>query len=387
MKRMLMLASVASMIDQFNMPNIELLQKMGYEVHVACNFEKGSTCSEEKIQELKEKLKKMQVKFFQIDFERNVMKLNQDLKAYKQVLKLARKYHYTFIHCHSPIGGVVGRLVGHKTNTKVIYTAHGFHFYEGAPLLNWLIYYPIEKLLSRFTDVLITINQEDYHRAKSKFHAKRVEYVPGVGIDIKRFQNVKVDILQKRKELGIRSKDIVLLSVGELNKNKNHEIVIKALSGLDRPDVKYLLVGQGELKNYLKNLARKLEVEDQVKFLGFRSDVAEIYKIADAFIFPSKREGLGLAAIEAMASGLPLITSNIHGIKDYSKENITGFLCDANDWKTWKVKIEKILKEEKARKEFGKNNIEIASQYDVKKISSIMHKIYFSVNAEEISND
>ena len=151
--------------------------------------------------------------------------------------------------------------------------------------------------------------------------------------------------------------------------------------------MKYLLVGQGELKNYLKNLARKLEVEDQVKFLGFRSDVAEIYKIADAFIFPSKREGLGLAAIEAMASGLPLITSNIHGIKDYSKENITGFLCDANDWKTWKVKIEKILKEEKARKEFGKNNIEIASKYDVKKISSIMHKIYFSVNAEEISND
>ena len=387
MKRMLMLASVASMIDQFNMSNIELLQEMGYEVHVACNFEKGSTCTDEKVLELKKKLKQLHVRFFQIDFERNVMKLNQDLKAYKQVLKLVRKYHYTFIHCHSPIGGVVGRLVGHKTNTKVIYTAHGFHFYEGAPLLNWLIYYPIEKLLSRFTDVLITINQEDYHRAKSKFHAKRVEYVPGVGIDIKRFQNVKVDILQKRKELGIRSKDIVLLSVGELNKNKNHEIVIKALSGLDRPDVKYLLVGQGELKNYLKNLARKLEVEDQVKFLGFRSDVAEIYKIADAFIFPSKREGLGLAAIEAMASGLPLITSNIHGIKDYSKENITGFLCDANDWKTWKVKIEKILKEEKARKEFGKNNIEIASQYDVKKISSIMHKIYFSVNAEEISND
>lgn len=387
MKRMLMLASVASMIDQFNMPNIELLQEMGYEVHVACNFEKGSTCTDEKVLELKKKLKQLHVRFFQIDFERNVMKLNQDLKAYKQVLKLVRKYHYTFIHCHSPIGGVVGRLVGHKTNTKVIYTAHGFHFYEGAPLLNWLIYYPIEKLLSRFTDVLITINQEDYQRAKSKFHAKRVEYVPVVGIDIKRFQNVKVDILQKRKELGIRSKDIVLLSVGELNKNKNHEIVIKALSGLDRPDVKYLLVGQGELKNYLKNLARKLEVEDQVKFLGFRSDVAEIYKIADAFIFPSKREGLGLAAIEAMASGLPLITSNIHGIKDYSKENITGFLCDANDWKTWKVKIEKILKEEKARKEFGKNNIEIASQYDVKKISSIMHKIYFSVNAEEISND
>ena len=128
MKKMLMLASVASMIGQFNISNIEILQTMGYEVHVACNFDKGSAWTEERIQELKRKLRQMKVHYFQIDFERNVMKLNQEWKAYKQVLKLARKYHYTFIHCHSPIGGVVGRLVGHKTNTRVIYTAHGFHF-------------------------------------------------------------------------------------------------------------------------------------------------------------------------------------------------------------------------------------------------------------------
>lgn len=316
MKKMLMLASVASMIGQFNISNIEILQTMGYEVHVACNFDKGSAWTEERIQELKRKLRQMKVHYFQIDFERNVMKLNQEWKAYKQVLKLARKYHYTFIHCHSPIGGVVGRLVGHKTNTRVIYTAHGFHFYKGAPIQNWLIYYPIEKFLSRFTDVLITINQEDYHRAKRKFHAKRVEYVPGVGIDVEKFRNVTVDIPKKRAEFGISPDDTVLLSVGELNKNKNQEIVIKALVKLHQSNVKYLLVGQGTLRGYLEKLARELGVEKQVIFLGFRQDVAEIYKIADIFVFPSKREGLSVALMEAMASDLICIASDIRGNRD-----------------------------------------------------------------------
>lgn len=376
MKKMLMLASVASMIDQFNMPNIELLQEIGYEVHVACNFEKGSTCSEEKIQELKEKLKKMQVKFFQIDFERNVMKLNRDLKAYKQVLKLARKYHYTLIHCHSPIGGVVGRLVGHKTNTKVIYTAHGFHFYKGAPIHNWLIYYPIEKFLSRFTDVLITINQEDYSRAKRKFYAKRVEYVPGVGIDVEKFRNVTVDVPKKRAEFGISPDDTVLLSVGELNKNKNHEIIIKALAKLHQPDVKYLLVGQGTLREYLEKLAKELGVEKQVIFLGFRKDVGEIYKIADVFLFPSKREGLGLAAIEAMASGLPILGSHIHGIKDYLMDGITGYGFNPNSSEEVFELLKKTLRDRRRLRVIGEKNKTRVSKYDKKNILQSIKNIY-----------
>ena len=330
MKRMLMLASVASMIDQFNMPNIELLQEMGYEVHVACNFEKGSTCTDEKVLELKKKLKKLHVRFFQIDFERNVMKLNQDLKAYKQVLKLARKYQYTFIHCHSPIGGVVGRLVGHKTNTKVIYTAHGFHFYKGAPVQNWLLYYPIEKFLSRYTDILITINKEDYQRAKKKFDAKKVEYVPGVGINIKKFQDIKIDRERKRRELGIKTEDTVLISVGELNKNKNHEVIIKALAKLQRPDIQYLLVGKGSLKEYLAEMAKNLGVGEQVHFLGFRNDVAELYKTADIFVFPSKREGLPVALMEAMTCGIASIASGVRGNTDLIKNEFNGILTSPN---------------------------------------------------------
>lgn len=166
MKRVLMLASVASMIDQFNMPNIALLQKLGYEVDVACNFIEGNTCSDARVAELKQKLQDMHVRCYQIDFARNIKHMGQNMRALRQVEGLMKQNGYAFCHCHSPIGGVVARIAGHRTRTKVIYTAHGFHFYQGAPVMNWLVYYPVEKMLSRWTDVLITINHEDYKLAK-----------------------------------------------------------------------------------------------------------------------------------------------------------------------------------------------------------------------------
>lgn len=376
MKRMLMLASVASMIDQFNIPNIKLLLEMGYEVHVACNFEKGNTCTDEKITELKKTLDNIKVPYFQIDFSRNVLMLGEDLKAYSQVLKLTRKYKYRFIHCHSPIGGVVGRLVGHKTHTKVVYTAHGFHFFKGAPIHNWLIYYPIEKFLSRWTDVLITINKEDYHRAQKNFFAGKVSYIPGVGVDIEKFRDTKVNRNKKRQELGLKSEDIVLISVGELNKNKNHEIVIRALVNIENPNVQYLIVGQGELKEYLLNLANKLGVKDRVHFLGFREDVNEIYKIADIFIFPSQREGLGLAAIEAMASGLPLIATYIHGIKDYINDEKSGYKFTLSQMDNIYILIEKLINNPQDRWKMGENNIKKSLLYDLKNIQMKMKLIY-----------
>lgn len=168
MKKVLILASVASMIDQFNMPNIELLQNMGYNVDVACNFKEGNTCSDEKIEELKSTLKKMNIQCFQIDFARDVTNMGRNIKSLWQVEQLLETNKYEFLHCHSPIGGVVGRVAGKLKHVKVIYTAHGFHFYKGAPKKNWLIYYPIEKLCSYMTDVLITINKEDYVLAQKK---------------------------------------------------------------------------------------------------------------------------------------------------------------------------------------------------------------------------
>lgn len=375
MKKMLMLASVASMIDQFNMPNIQLLQEMGYEVHVACNFEKGNTCTSEKIQNLKKNLKNISVKYYQIDFNRNILKISEILRAYKQVKKLLLRENYNFIHCHSPIGGAVGRIVAHKTHTKVIYTAHGFHFYKGAPLLNWLLYYPIEKWLSRYTDVLITINKEDYQRAKKKFHAKEIKYVPGVGIDVEKIQSIQVDRQAKRKELGIAEDDFFLLSVGELNKNKNHEVVIQALAELKNSKIKYAICGQGPLKEYLEELAENLGVRKQFFLLGFRTDVIEICKSADVFVFPSKREGLSVALMEAMACGLPCVVSEIRGNVDLI--NRRGEIFDIKEKEGLVNCITTLIgctKEE--TNQISKNNLKRIRRYERELVNIKMLSIY-----------
>lgn len=379
MKKMLMLASVASMIDQFNIPNIEILQQQGYEVHVACNFQKGNTCSEERISELKKLLFKMNVQYFQIDFSRNVMKVNEVIKAYKQVKKICIQEKYDFIHCHSPIGGVIGRLVGHVMHIKVIYTAHGFHFFKGAPFINWLIYYPVEKWLSRYTDVLITINQEDYERAKKKFKAKRVIKIPGIGLNTKKIFDKKVDRNEIRKQIQVPQEAFMIISVGELNTNKNQEVIIRAMKEVRDKDIYYVLCGIGSKKEYLEKLCRELGIEDNVRFLGFRNDVIDLCKAADVFAFPSLREGLGMAALEGMATGLPIITSDIHGINDYSIDGISGYRCGRKNIKDYVRAIRNIKENEKLKEQMKEYNLFIVKNFDSSKTSDIMKKIYLEM--------
>lgn len=373
-----MLASVASMIDQFNMPNIALLQRLGYDVDVACNFIEGNTCSDERIADLKRRLQNMNVRCYQIDFARNVKHMRQNMKALRQVEKLMKQEQYAFCHCHSPIGGVVARIAAHRTKTKVIYTAHGFHFYKGAPFRNWLIYYPIEKVLSKWTDVLITINHEDYARAKCKFYMNKLEYVPGVGIDTKKYGNVIVNKEKKRAECNIKMCDFVLLSVGEVNDNKNHRIIIEALGKIKDPHIQYLIAGKGDAGiQKLQLLAQNLGIQSSVHFLGFREDVAELYQIADVFCFPSRREGLGLAALEAMASGLPLITSDIHGIKDYSENGVTGYTVALDDLDGFVNAIRNLQIENLDK--YAIYNRKNVKKYQIENVELMMEKIYSGV--------
>lgn len=336
MGRVLMIASVASMIDQFVMSNIILLKKMGYDVDTAANFREGNTCTKKKVQNLKKVLKSMGVNCYQIDFDRKVTDLRAGLRAFRQldhVLKgrsgsVNEMHHpdsgktgiYSFVHIHSPIGGVIGRIVAKKNGIRTIYTAHGFHFYTGAPKVCWLFFYPVEKGLSWFTDVLITINREDFMRARRRFHAKKTVYIPGIGLDIEKYRNVKTDRNTKRKELGIENSDIMLLSVGELNENKNHKTVIEALGQIQKsvPRISgclhYFIAGRGCLHQELARLAERQGV--QLHLLGFRDDVPQLLKAADIFLLPSRREGLNVGLMEAMASGLPCIVSDIRGNRD-----------------------------------------------------------------------
>ena len=363
MKKVLILASVASMISQFNMGNIRLLQEMGYEVHVACNFKEGNTCDEKSIRELKKNLKEMHVEYFQIDFSRDMKNIGKHLKAYRQVMYLLRKNGYQFMHCHSPIGGVIGRFAAHRTHTKVIYTAHGFHFYKGAPVKSWLLYFPVEWICSFWTDVLITINKEDYAFAQKHLHAKKTEYVPGVGIDIKKFSPDMFsdeERMRKRLEIGIKKDEKLLLSVGELIPRKNHESVIKAIGCLADSKVKYYICGRGELQEYLQKLIEKAGLQDRVKLLGYRTDVSQLCDCADLFVFPSLQEGLPVALMEAVASKTPVICSNIRGNTELVEE---GALFDPKDVPEIIEKIEEYLYEDKSR-EIGKN-YEKLKKYDV----------------------
>lgn len=284
---------------------------------------------------------------------------------------------YDLVHTHTPVASAITRLVCKNIKgTKVFYTAHGFHFHKGAPIKNWLIYYPLEKWLAKYTDTLITINKEDYERAKSKFKAKRVEYIPGVGLDIDKFKNVVVDKVGKRQELSLPEDAFVILSVGELNKNKNHEVVIRAIAKIKNPDIHYLVCGKGNLDGHLRNLSKELGLEDQVHLLGFRKDIPEICKISDVFAFPSYREGLGMAALEAMACGLPIITSNVHGIVDYSIDGETGYNCSPTDVDSFSKYIKNLYLDIEKRNRMTANNIEAVKKFNQLNVLNLMEQIY-----------
>lgn len=241
---------------------------------------------------------------------------------------------YDIVHCHTPLAAMATRLACRnlrKKGLKVIYTAHGFHFYKGAPLKNWLIYYPIEKVCSYWTDILITINKEDYTFAQKKMKAGRVEYIPGVGIDTHKFSNAVVDIGKEREKIGVPKDAFVVLSVGELNSNKNHQIVIRAIKEIGEKNIHYIVAGSGNKKKELESLAESLGVSGQVHLLGYRTDVVELYRIANVYALPSIREGLNVSVMEALSSGLPVLCTNIRGNVDMVKENENGYLIDPFD--------------------------------------------------------
>ncbi len=321
--KVLILASVASMIEQFNMNNIKILMELGYEVEVVANFIDAGTISIEKAEKLEKKLFEIGVRVYHVPIPRKISRLKKIIDSYTIVKKLCIKNKYKIIHCHSPIGGVIARLAAidsRKNGTKLIYTAHGFHFYKGAPAKNWILYYPIEWFCSWITDILIVINHEDFIRAKNHMHAKRVEYIPGVGIDMDRFNLNLADVEKKRKLLGVKTDEFLFLSIGELNKNKNHEFVIKVIARLKNSKVKYFIAGEGDLKEDLIELVEKLDLESQIKLLGYRDDVEELYQVADLFVFPSKREGLPVALMEAIASRVPVVCSKIRGNSDLANK-------------------------------------------------------------------
>lgn len=376
-KKALVVTTVASTLDQFCMNDISILQK-SFKVHVAANFSVGNNTSKLRIKEFKSELRKKNISISEINFNRNPFSLS-NIRAYREIREIIKYNSFDLIHCHTPVAAMVVRLAARgarKKGTKVIYTAHGFHFFNGAPLKNWIMFYPIERWLSKYTDVLITINKEDFSRAKMSLKSKKIEYIPGVGIDTEKFSNSTVDKLAKRKELNIPEDSFVILSVGELNKNKNHETVIKAISRLNCPNVYYVICGQGVLMNDLKKMINELGLIEKVKLLGYRSDIAEISKASDAFVFPSFREGLSVALMEAMALGLPIICSNIRGNTDLIEEGYGGYLVKPDDVGEFEDRINKMIFNKTVRENMSRYNEKRIMKFHINKVKDEMEKIY-----------
>lgn len=384
--RVLMVASVPSMIGQFNMDNIQILLGMGYKVDVACDFSDMSVWPKAKVMSLKKQMEESGVLCLQVDFSRSPLSIKRHLNAYKKIVRLLKENDYEFIHTHTPIASAIARLAAKKTHTKVIYTAHGFHFYHGAPLKNWVLFYPIEKHLSRYTDILITINKEDYNRAKEKFKSSQIFYVPGIGVDIEKINMCCVDIEHKRTELGLKENDIMLLSVGELSERKNHEAVIRALNVLNNDKIKYFIVGKGQLKEYLENLISDMNLQNQVTLLGFRTDVLELCKSADIFIFPSLQEGLPVALMEAMACKTIVLCSAIRGNTDLI--NKYEYIFNQDDYNDIVLKMKNIIGErtrEEILKIYSKqieDNYRKLEAFDKREVKKRMENIYLSLTIE-----
>lgn len=370
MKKVLFVATVGSFFS-FECNDMKILQSLRYEVHIAANLRLSEH----------DDFQANGIIRHQVDFAR-IPWSKTNLNAYKQLRKIFAEAHFDLVHCHTPMGGVLGRLTAlkyRKSGTKIIYTAHGFHFYKGAPIKNWLLYYPVEWICAWWTDVLITINKEDYARAKKHMHAKRVEYIPGVGVDMKKFsahKHSETERLEMRRELGLSAKSFVLLSVGELQSRKNHKVVIEALAELQNPNISYLIAGEGELREAYQNLIDEKGLSDSVKLLGFRSDIAELCEIADCFVHPSVREGLGIAPLEGMASGLPLISAKINGILDYTEDGKTGCCVDPRSVEEMKNAIIKMYENAAFRYACGSHNIDVVKAFSMEESMKAMKRIY-----------
>ena len=384
MKKVLVVASVVSFIEWFNKENIDFLSdEMKCEVHIACNFDYMNDTDVNRTKEYIERLKHKGVVLHNIAFARSPFSL-ENIKAYKALKAIVNREKFDLIHCHTPTVSMMTRLVAkkaRKNGSVVMYTCHGFHFHNSSSKKNWMIYYPVEKFLSRYCDYIVTINKEDFGRAQT-FHCKNVRYIPSVGVDINKIRDLVVDKAAKKESIGVPADKILIISAGELIERKNHEVIIKALAKINDPKIYYAIAGKGPLKDYLSDLAKELGVSERVLFLGFRTDVFELYHAADISAFPSKIEGLGLAGVEAMAAGVPLVSSNVHGILDYVLDGKTGYAINPKNVDGYAEAIKKLVDNPELRESMKEDCIAAVAPFEISNALQVMWDIYEEILGE-----
>lgn len=359
MKKALLVTRVSGFIPQHEMNNVKILQEMQYEVHYATNLNHVVYGIDNS------RLDGTGIITHQIDFEKSPFSRNVR-KAYRQLLQLMSEESFDLVHCHMPLSAVVTRLVAQKVRKQtgrqvpILYTAHGLHFYTGAPLRNW-IYYPIERYLSRYTDRLILINQEDYQRGKGFPIRGSVEYVPGIGIPLEGYHPVTLDETEREDAAGDTGRDRpmvdqltgrswkpetkVLVNIGELSRRKNHRLLVDMMAELRDLDLICLIGGTGEEEDSLRALIREKGLTDRIFLPGYIQDVKQLLSEADCYVFPSYQEGLPVAVMEAMAAGLPVVAGRIRGITDLIEHGQGGYLVQGFDPTDYAVKVRRMFTE------------------------------------------
>ena len=378
-KKALLVTTVSGFVPQFEMGNVAILRELGYELHYASNFNNPSYGTDNK------RLDGTGIICHQVDFERSPFN-KKNLQAYKQLVKIMKDENINLVHCHTPMGAVLARLAAKKCGIKdVLYTAHGFHFFKGAPIKNWLIYYPVERFLSRYTGTQICINMEDFNNAK-KFKATNVEYIAGVGIDTKGIKE-KSDIEDKeknelKKELNLKDTDRILITAGEMIERKNQKFLLEVVKKIKEKEnsIKLIVCGHGRLEHFLKAKAKELGIENNVIFTGYRTDIYKILGLAEIFLFSSLQEGLPVAVMEAMAVGLPVVCSNVRGNADLIDNEKGGYVLDKFDSDIWSDSIYSLLMDKNRLKSFGEYNMNRIKEYDRSNVEKEMRRIYGRYN-------
>lgn len=363
----MVITTTDNMIWQFLIPHIHHLQELGNEVQCVCS-KTGFW-----FDELKDKYG---FKMHEIDFKRSPVNL-ANIKGYKKLKEIQKQEKFDLIYSQQPVGGLMGRLIGKKFKIPVIYTAHGFHFFKGCPLKNKLIFKPVEKYLSKYTDILITINEEDY-QAALKMKAKKVFKINGIGIDETKIKTEEFDKREFKKSLGLNEDDYVILTVSEMNWNKNYIAMLDTMKLLVEKDskIKFVSCGTGVWKEKILAYAKELGIEENCLFLGYRKDISKIMQITDLFFHASHREGLTLSVMEAMSFGLPCVVSNVRGNRDLVVDGKGGFIAEPMDSETFADRILKIKQNPNLRKNMSEFNKMESKKYTVDFVKKQLASIY-----------
>lgn len=364
--KVLITATVMSHVAQFHKPLAKVLHRHGCMVEVAAR---------DNLAEKNGLNLDWADKIYDVPFERSPLS-RSNLKAYKHLRQIISEGAYDIIHCNTPMGGIVTRLAARGSGTRVIYTAHGFHFYRGASRKAWMIYYPIEKLFCRLTTTLITINREDRDLAKRRFKVD-TEYIHGVGVDASRYIPERADD-KLRRELGVVGRRVIL-NIGELLPNKGQRFAIEAMKEVVRRHKNALLViaGNGPERTALEAQVNETGLTDSVRFIGYCTCLEKWQRAAEMLVACSRREGLPLNVVETMLSGNPAVVSDNRGHRELVDDGVTGFIVPHGDSVAIADRICRLLDDGDMRTRMGDAALSKGLLYSAENVEKELEHIYF----------